>query len=79
MDIELKNESSYDFTDISSEERRVYDFGKNGEVAIENPQALAVSDNGHRVVDGDGMSHYIRYGWKHLYWETAENDPHFVE
>jgi hypothetical protein len=79
MDVDIKNESNYDFSDISSEKYRVYDFGKNGEVVIDNPQALAVSDNGHRIVDGDGTSHYVKYGWKHLHWETEEDEPHFVK
>ncbi len=76
--VELQNESDYDFTDISSEEKRVYDYGEE-ELVIDNPQYLAVSDSGHRVLDGDGVSHFIQYGWKAIHWETAEDEPHFVK
>jgi len=77
--VELKNDSDYDFTDISSEEQRVYDYGDDGELVIDDPQYLAVSDSGHRVLDGDGVSHFIQYGWKAIHWETKDDAPHFVK
>jgi len=76
--MDIQNESKYDFTDISSEEVRTYDFGDN-EVVIQDPQYLAVSDNGHRILDGNGTSHYVQFGWKHLYWNVSDGEPHFVK
>lgn len=77
--VQIKNESDYDFEDISTEEYRVYDFGDDGEITIENPEYLAVSNSGHRILDGDETSHYVPYGWKHLYWKAGKDDAHFVK
>lgn len=76
--IELRNESENSFVNISSEEFRVYNFG-NTEVKILDPLYLAVSKNGHRVLDGNGVSHYIPKGWIHLYWKAKIGAPHFVK
>ena len=75
-----------DFTDISTEEWRVYEFAierlpdgrcrEAHEVRIEKPAYLHVSQSGgHRILDQQGFSHYIPCGWKHLYWKA---NPHFV-
>ena len=76
--VELINKSNYTFDDISSEKYRSYDF-VDKVVTIEEPIALAVSKSGHRILDASGKSHYIPYGWKHLYWEVKEGQPHFVK
>ena len=65
------NNSEYGFTDISSEQYREYRFPGKEFVKIENPQMLAVSKTGHRVWDGT-RSHFIPYGWVHLYWEVEQ-------
>ena len=52
------------------EEWREYRFPGGELVRIEKPQYLIVSDNGHRLLDGDGRSHYVPYGWIHLCWEN---------
>jgi hypothetical protein len=78
MSINLHNESDYDFTDISSEVVRKYDFGDDV-VTIRDPQYLATSDSGHRILDGDEVSHYIPYGWNKISWRTADDEPHFVK
>jgi hypothetical protein len=76
--IEFVNESSNNFVDISSEEYRTYSFG-NSEVTIKEPLRLAVSNNGHRVFDASGVSHYIPKGWIHLSWKAKTGRPHFVK
>jgi hypothetical protein len=84
--IELINHGSYDFIDISSEMYRTYDYIKIVDdepvlvgLMIENPQWLAVSKTGHRILDIDGDSHYIPYGWIHLTWTVRPGCPHFVK
>lgn len=76
--IEFKNESNNTFVDISSEEYRTYDFG-NTTVTIKEPLRLAVSNNGHRIFDANGVSHYIPKGWIHLAWKAKTGEPHFVK
>lgn len=77
MAIELKNGTDKKFIDVSSEEYRVYTFGDK-ETRIENPQWLNVGGNGHRLLDGEGVSHYIPFGWQHLRWKARDGAPHFV-
>jgi len=78
--VEFHNESGLEFTDISSEESRTYDFGNRGNVTINNPVHLNVSaTGGHRIFDGDCISHYVPVGWIHLSWVTREGEPHFVK
>jgi len=63
----------YKKLDLSKwEARRVYVFPGGEEVVIEKPEFLIVSDNGHRVKDQSGRSHYIPYGWIHLWWDNCE-------
>lgn len=73
------NESVHEFTDISTEEYRSYTFPGGDTVTIKNPLKLAVSAGGHRVFDGQGMSHYIPKGWIHLKWKAKEGMPNIVK
>lgn len=79
---DFKNESGKDFTDISSEEWRCYDFLSGATIKIEQPLRLHVSDGGHRVFDAQGVSHYIRLPkdapW-HLSWAVKDGAPNFVK
>jgi hypothetical protein len=76
--IQFKNESKNEFTDISSEDYRVYVFS-DMEIRIEGPQMLSVaSSGGHRVFDAQGVSHYVPKGWRHLKWKARDGHPHFV-
>jgi hypothetical protein len=78
--VELINTSENSFTDISSEKYRVYDFGQYKLVRIDSPLQLSVSSSGgHRILDAQGISHYIPSGWIHLRWEAKANQPHFVK
>lgn len=65
-----------EWSDITSEEWRVYEFPCGYKVRIEKPTNLNVSESGgHRIVDDNGISHYIPKGWVHIYWKA---DPPFV-
>lgn len=60
----------YEKIDLSErEEYRVYVFPNGEKVQIDKPTFLIVSDNGHRVGQGE-FSHYVPYGWIHLYWKN---------
>jgi len=75
---DIKNESEYSFTDISSERVRRYRFdGVN--VEIQSPVGLAVSENGHRVIDSSGTVHYIGFNGLYFNWESEEGEPHVVK
>lgn len=79
---------SIEFKDIRNEEYRTYVFpptfagGPNNEIRIDQPEAVATKapsrtftgGGSHRVVDKNGMSHYIPAGWIGIYWEK-DNDP----
>ena len=77
-DIDIINKGSYDFIDISNEEWRKYEW-IDYSLTLEGVQWLAVSDSGHRLLDAEGTSHYIPYGWKHLTWKAKRGKPHFVK
>ncbi len=68
-----------EFTDISSEQYRVYVFANEEKVKIDKPQWLNVSPSGgHRIIDASGFSHYIPCRWIHLYWLVYEDAFYFV-
>ena len=74
---EIKVPEDMKFFDISSERWRRYHFPKTKEtVYIDFPVALNVSasSGGHRIIDRDGVSHYIHSDWNHISWES---NPHF--
>jgi hypothetical protein len=77
--MDFVNTSDLEFSDISSEESRIYVFPGGDSVILTNPLKLNVSaSGGHRVFDGFGVSHYIPAGWIHLSWQAKEGKPHFV-
>jgi hypothetical protein len=76
----FRNESGQEFTDISSEASRVYNFGQKGFVKINNPVYLSVSPSGgHRLFTSDGQSHYVPAGWIQLSWTARPGEPNFVK
>jgi hypothetical protein len=80
MSVEFVNESGLEFSDISSEAERIYNFGSKGFVKIQNPLKLNVSSSGgHRIFSADGKSHYIPSGWVQLTWYVKESAPNFVK
>lgn len=77
--MQLRNESDKQFTDISSEEFREYQT-PFGDYRIEQPTQLAVTENGHRVLDASGVSHYIDISKGFfLKWKAKDGQPHFVK
>lgn len=79
MAIELNNKSDNKFVDISTEVGRTYFFPGGDEVYISAPQWLSVSAGGHRILDGEGFSHYIPKGWIRITWKVKAGNPHFVK
>lgn len=75
----MYNDSELEFTKIDSEKRRTYKWGNGDAVVIHEPTHLNVSDNGHRLFDKAGNSHYVPMGWIHLFWEVFEGKPNFVK
>jgi len=76
---DLRNETNLKFTDISTEAVRRYQYLVEN-ITIDNPIALNISKaGGHRILDGQGLSHYIPKGWIHLTWKAKEGAPHFVK
>jgi hypothetical protein len=76
--VEFRNTSGLDFKDISSEQWREYTFPEGQAVRVVKPLKLYVSDNGHRILDAEGVSHYVPFGWIHLKWLAKDGEPHFV-
>lgn len=75
----MKNATELKFADISTEVYRTYIYPGGEMVRIDNPTHLNVSKNGHRILDGQGVSHYMPQGWIHLFWEVKEGEPNFVK
>lgn len=77
------NETDLVFTDISSEESRTYVFPSVGgtiEINITDPIWLNVSaSGGHRILDADGISYYVKPGWILLEWRAKSGKPNFVK
>ena len=61
------------------ESKRVYRFPKGEFVEINEPQLLIITENGHRLLSKDGVSHYIPYGWIELSWENIGERSFFCE
>ena len=62
----------YKEIDLTGKEAvRYYRFPDEEIVQITAPVTLIVSDNGHRIVDAEGNSHYVPYGWIHLWWKNT--------
>ena len=76
--VELRNESKHVFKSIIGEVRR-YHFPGGEEYVIVRPRYLNVSKSGgHRVVDFQGVGHYVRPGWLAISWTVVDDEPHFT-
>lgn len=68
------------FRDISDEAYRYYTYSGLATIVIRNPVALAVmassmvhdigSHDAHRIVDVNGVTHYISAGWLTVSWKN---------
>lgn len=76
--IRLRNDTDFEFVDISSEVWREYTFNDGNVVHIEAPLHLSVTESGHRILTQDGLSHFVPTGWVHLAWKSKDGEPHFV-
>jgi len=78
------------FHDISKEMWRAYVYpSPDGdgvvEIKIDNPVAVAMKapsetfarGGRHRILDADGVSHYIPQGWVDMKWKNAPGTPRF--
>lgn len=75
----MKNSSGLEFTDISSEAYRDYNW-ENFMVRVNFPMWLNVSKSGgHRLLDANGLSWYIVPGFKYIQWRNKEGEPNFVK
>lgn len=78
MNIEITNNPELKFSSLTDEQYHVYVFGDQL-VRLDNPTVLNVSaSGGHRVLDSEGISHYIPKGWIHLYWKVKDGQPCFA-
>ncbi|HLW51277.1 MAG TPA: hypothetical protein VKW06_00410 [Candidatus Angelobacter sp.] len=82
--MQLINKTDLQFSDISSEKYRQYTFaasdGSDITIRVHAPLYLNVSESGgHRILDAEGVSHYIPPKWIHLEWKTKDGQPHFVK
>ena len=65
------------FNSLESEEYRIYFFPKGEERRIDYPVAINVSrSGGHKIIDGDGITHYIPKGWIELVWKARDGANH---
>lgn len=75
--MEFRNSTDLEFVDLSSEAWREYRFPGGQRVRIEKPLKLNVSQEGHRIFDSEGVSHFIPPSWIHLRWQAREGQPNF--
>jgi hypothetical protein len=67
------------FSSLEDEQHRTYEYSDGYKITILNPYRLNVSKSGgHRVLDKQGVSHYIAPGWKHLSWVVKDGQPYFA-
>lgn len=79
FDGELITELDVEFVDISSESWRQYENRDGTVVFIDDPLFLNVGENGHRVLDGRGVCHYVPTGdLLRITWRARDGEPHFV-
>ena len=76
--VELRNKSGHKFRTIIGAVR-TYHFPGGEEYVIDQPRFLHVSDSGgHRILDSEGVGHYVPAGWLAVSWTVAADEPHFT-
>ncbi len=77
---ELRNHSSNEFVDISSEAEREYVFSGDDRIKIKKPLYLSVSKSGgHRILTSGNRCYYIPPKWIAIGWKPKDGAPHFVK
>jgi hypothetical protein len=74
------NATTFDWLDLTDELWREYVFPGGHTIRIEAPAKVAikapsvgsVGGGSHRVIDANGGSHYISYGWLAIRWQVRE-------
>ena len=60
--------------DISTEEWREYRYANGDHYRIEQPKTLFLKrdaeGDSHRILDRDGITHYVRRGWVAIAWHA---------
>lgn len=77
----LNNTTDLDFAALDDEFRE-YDYVKDGRkftIRVNNPRYLNVntSHGAHRILDADGVVHYLPGGFLALRWKVRDGTPHF--
>lgn len=76
--MEFRNESGYEFVDISNERVREYHF-MNRILRIDEPSKLYISESGgHRIFSKRGRCLYIPFGYLWIEWKSYNDKPHFT-
>jgi len=74
------NPIALEFADISNESYRTYHFPDGSAVTIYDPLKLNVkrklNGDSHRIIDANGVSHYIPAGWNHLEWKGKNGEAY---
>ena len=77
--MELRSNTEFEFTYISSEMSRTYIFAEDS-VTIVGPCWLAASKSGgHLILDSRGICWYIPPRWLGLAWKVPDDKLHFVK
>ena len=65
------------FSSLESEKSRIYHFPNDEKRVIVDPIAINVSrSGGHKVIDAEGITHYIPKGWLELTWKAKDGANH---
>lgn len=73
------NTTELKFMDISAEAERTYHFPGGNTFTIPSPTHLHVSaSGGHRLMNEEGMGHYVPAGFLAITWTPKEGHPTFV-
>lgn len=72
--------SGMKFKSVEDEKWRKYIYPGGEYVLIENPVLLNVNTDsgGHRVLDSDGYSHYVKAGWLEIIWKVVDGAEPFA-
>lgn len=76
--MQVTNNEKLKFQSLESEQYRQYLFPNAQVVTIDFPTHINVSKSGgHRILDAQGISHYVPAGWIELIWKVKEGKPAF--